>query len=110
MTAVTLAVMAVVMGVTLAVKVVMVMGVNMVMGMLMGMLMGVGMPIVGMLMGMGMAVLMVMGATKLIVVNMHIHRSFAFFYHYSPIHWRCQSIYFPNPSPSGACVTENFAV
>ena len=83
--AVTLAVMAVVMGMALAVEMVVVMGMDMVMGMLVGMLMGVGMTVMGMLMGMGMAVLMVMSAAKMIVVNMHMHRSFAFFYHYSRI-------------------------
>ena len=64
----------------------------------------------GMVMLVGMAVLMVMSAAKMIVVNMHIVRSFAFFYHYSHRCGRCQSIYFTFRTPVGACVMVNFAV
>ena len=73
-------VMAVVMVMTLAVEMVMLMGVGMVVAVGMTMLVGMSLPIVGMLVRMGMAVLMVVSAAKLIVMNMHLHRSFAFFY------------------------------
>ncbi len=71
---------AMVVGVTFAVEMVVVMGVNMVVGMGMGMLMGVGVTVMGMLMGMSMAVLMVMSAAKVVMMDMHINRSFGFSY------------------------------
>jgi hypothetical protein len=95
---------------TLTVEMIVLVGMAVVMGMLMRMLMGMGVTVVGMLMGMGMAVRMIMSAAKMIVMNMHNLLSFAVFLHYTPEPHGCQSIYFLNKSPKGACATAKYAV
>lgn len=80
--AVTIA-MAVVMGMTLTVQMIVLVGMLMVMrmGMLVGM--GMGHTVMGMLMGVGVVMFVGMGAmAQMIVMQMHSHRSFAFFFHY----------------------------
>ena len=80
--AVTLA-MAVVMGMTLTVQVIVLVGMLMVM--LVSMLVGMGMghTVMGMLVSVGVVMFVCMGAmAQMIVMQMHSHRSFAFFFHY----------------------------
>lgn len=98
------ALVAMVVGVTFAMEMVVVMRMTMIVAMGMGMLMAVGMAVVGMLVGMGMGVLVVVSAAQMIVMNVHIDRSFAFFLHYNRRTSVCQNISF-HVTPPGACAS-----
>ena len=85
------------MGVFLAMvmQMLVVVGMGMVMGMGMAMRMGVGNAVMGMLVGMLMSMLVGVGtAGDMIVMNMHVRFSFAFFLYYSRNRSICQNIYF----------------
>ena len=86
--------MAVLMGLAVGVEMVMVMGMGMLMAVDMGMLVAVGHPVVGVLVGMGMTMVVDVDALlAVIVIEMHMDRSFGFFYYYTRRRGICQRLF-----------------
>lgn len=87
------ALVAVLMGLAVGVEMVMVMGMGMLMAVDMGMLVAVGHPVVGVLVGMGMTMVVDVDALlAVIVIEMHMDRSFGFFYYYTRRRGICQRL------------------